>query len=138
VSLFHDTIELAAEVGEFLAYFWPVTLCLGVNLLISGLVAVWKRRFTMRTSWMVLPLAPVTMILLWGSAFQYRGGPRGVASWAENCLYVFLVLDLALGVASTLKSRGDRWLAASAALASLWSSLLAVLVADMSISGASL
>jgi len=138
VNFLEQTVGLGAEIGGFLALLWPVTLCVGLNLLIAVSVAAAKRRLTSRTSWALLPLALIPIILAWGTAFQYRAGPRGITSWASNALYVFLIADLALAVATTAKLRGNRWLAASLGLASLWISFWAAGVSSMVITGVSL
>ena len=124
---------LASCVGEVLAHFWPITVGVGLALLVALVLTLHRQKPSWRMLWSAMPFAVAVIILAWGALFEYHslGGPR----WALNALYGFLAIELVLGILVTIRLRPYRWLAASAGAGGLWVSLCAAFVAGMSVYG---
>ena len=127
---------LAAQAGDVLDYYWPITLGSAAVLALGVALAVRRHRSIAFARIWLVPLAtgPVLLVLLGTLLERSAEGTRGLhpavlTVWAVALLNIPLVCYLAY------RSRSNLMFAIGAAVSSLWLTASAWVPAVMSVTG---
>ena len=134
---------LALEAGEFLLYYWPVSVVV-LALGLVGLAARWRMRDPPIRQHLLIFAVPYVVplaILLAGTLLRYDGPPhphwREPPAWRGWILFALVVLNVILVVAAVVIMKRARVRSLAAFLPALWLSLCAYLPSGFAVAGVS-
>jgi len=137
-------LDLLLEMGEVVAYFWPIS----VGVFPIGVFALIVRSahqdspFRGRVRLLAVPYAFPPLVLLLGTVFRYNGPPhpnwREPPAWHGWLLFAPLVLHAVWWITASVRMKGSRLRSAAILLPSVWLTLCAFLLAGFAVSGVGL
>jgi hypothetical protein len=132
---------LALEAGEFLVYYWPVSVAVLVVGFV-GFAARWHLRNPPIREHLLLLTIPYLMplaVLLAGTLLRYDGPPhpnwREPPAWRGWVLFALVILNVILMAVAIVIMKRARVRSVAAFLPALWLSLCAYLPSGFAVAG---
>ncbi len=123
------TYSLFALVFQVVLYFWPVSLLLAINAIVSILFS----SFNLRLIALGVPFVWPVLILLVAAAW-WNSGPRVGASDVPGLgVAVLFGIQIILSMGITYELKGRRWAATAVCMVAIWLGAISWFIAGMAL-----